>query len=302
VPGLSPIFRGIDPKDEGAGRAALAAWITSPKNTLAWRSIVNRVWHYHFGRGIVDSPNDFGHMGSRPTHPELLDWLAVRFRDGGGSLRDLHRLIVTSAVYRQSSRIPSAADRPPLSMDSDNRLLWRMNRARLDAECIRDAVLQITGRLDLQMGGPSVQQFLSTPGIHVTPRVDYATFDVDSPASCRRSIYRFIFRTLPDPFMDTLDCADASQLTPARNVSVSALQALAMWNNHFIVRQSEHFAARVRQAGPALDQQIAAAYRLALHRDPTRSEAKDLSAYAQKHGLANLCRLIFNSNEFMFVN
>jgi hypothetical protein len=147
-----------------------------------------------------------------------------------------------------------------------------------------------------------VQQFGLSPGIHVTPVVDYAKFDVDSPASCRRSVYRFIFRTLPDPFMDTLDCADSSQLTAARNVSVTALQALAMLNNHFVVRQSEHFAERVSKMGQSLSEQIAAAYRLALGRTPTSTEVDELLAYATRHGLANTCRVILNSNEFMFVN
>jgi len=177
-----------------------------------------------------------------------------------------------------------------------------MNRSRLDAESVRDAVLQITGRLDLTMGGPSVQQFHLSPGIHVTPVVDYGKFDVDSRESYRRSIYRFIFRTLPDPFMDSLDCADSSQLTAARNASVTALQALSMLNNHFIVRQSEHFAERVSQMGKDLDSQIEAAYQLALERRPTKAELNELAGYAAKYGMANLCRLILNSNEFMFVN
>jgi hypothetical protein len=177
-----------------------------------------------------------------------------------------------------------------------------MNRSRLDAESVRDAVLQITGKLDLTMGGPSVQQFLLSPGIHVTPVVDYGKFDVDSRESYRRSIYRFIFRTLPDPFMDSLDCADSSQLTAARNASVTALQALSMLNNHFIVRQCEHFADRVSHLGKDLESQIAAAYELALGRRPTKAEANELAGYAAKYGMANLCRLILNSNEFMFVN
>src|SRR5205823_11378246 len=133
-----------------------------------------RVWHYHFGRGLVDTPNDFGHMGSKPSHPELLDWLAADFRDSGGSLKRLHRLIVTSATYRQSSIV---ADRK--SADEDNRYLARMNRTRLEAEQVRDTVLQISGRLDRTMGGPSDQQFAMKPGKHVTPDVDYAKFDWD---------------------------------------------------------------------------------------------------------------------------
>ncbi|HVC96528.1 MAG TPA: PSD1 and planctomycete cytochrome C domain-containing protein [Pirellulales bacterium] len=297
VGGLPAGFDLTDQTDEGGRRAALAAWITDPRNALTWRSIVNRVWHYHFGRGIVDSPNDLGRMGSRPTHPELLDWLASWFLEQGGSLKQLHKLIVTSGAYTQSSRHNAAY----ATLDAGNLYLWRMNRSRLDAESLRDAVLAITGRLDLAMGGPSVKQFIESPGIHVTPTVDYLGFDVDSPAGRRRSVYRFLFRTLPDPFMDSMDCADASQLTPARNTSVTALQALAMLNNHFIVRQSEHFAERIAQESGALEGQIEAAYQWALGRSPTPKESAALAAYAAKHGLANVCRLILNCNEFMFV-
>src|SRR4051812_13585365 len=144
-----------DDAPEGSRRAALAQWITDPNNLLSRRSIVNRVWQDHFGRGIVDTPNDFGKMGSRPTHPQLLDWLACWFLDHGESLKSLHRLIVTSNTYRQSS----APDRAKEKLDADNRYLWRMNRSRLDAECVRDAVLAVAGRLDRTMYGPSVKQF-----------------------------------------------------------------------------------------------------------------------------------------------
>jgi hypothetical protein len=298
VPGLKARFQANGPNDEAGRRIALARWISDPANPLTWRSIVNRVWHYHFGRGLVETANDFGRMGAQPSHPELLDWLAATFLEDGGSFKALHKLIVTSAVYRQS-----CIHHPKFArIDTGNRYLWRMNRLRLDAEALRDAVLHVTGQLDLTMGGPSAQQFVMTPGLHATPNVDYAKFDVDSAASCRRSIYRFIFRTLPDPFMDALDCADASQLTPARNVSMTALQALALLNNHFMVRQSEHLADRVSKMESAIDQQIRAAYELTLGRAPRKSELKDLTAYARRHGMANVCRVILNSNEFMFVN
>jgi hypothetical protein len=295
---LKSRFALANPTDEGSRRAALARWLTDPKNPLTWRSIVNRVWHYHFGRGIVDSPNDLGKMGGQPSHPELLDWLANWFLEHNGSLKQLHRLILTSAVYQQSSK----GDSVFAQTDSDNRLLWRMNSTRLDGESVHDAILQITGQLDLTMGGPSVKQFSLSPGIHVTPVVDYAKFDVDSPEGRRRSVYRFLFRTLPDPFMDSLDCPEASQLTPARGASVTALQALSMLNNHFVTRQSERLAERVSRMKPTLAGQMEAAFELALGRTPSRAEAKDLLAYAKKYGLPNLCRLIFNSNEFMFVN
>ena len=237
-------------------------------------------------------------MGAKPTHPELLDWLAVSFQEHGGSLKWLHRLLVTSAVYRQSSR----HDPRFAATDDDNRYLWRMNRARLDAEEVRDAVLLAAGKLDRTMGGTSVKQFTMSPGIHVTPVVDYANFDVDRPENYRRSVYRFVFRTLPDPLMEALDCPDSSQLTPARTVSVTPLQALAMLNNKFMVRMSEHLAARAAKAGTDMASQITAVYRFALGREPTEKERTLLGDYAKKHGLANVCRVVLNSNEFMFVN
>jgi hypothetical protein len=297
VPGLDHRFHLEHPENEGERRAALARWLIHRDNVLTWRSIVNRVWHYHFGRGIVATPSDLGHMGARPTHPELLDWLAVWFRDdAGGSLKQLHRLIVTSAAYRQASvNRPDCAAR-----DDDNLLLWRMNRGRLDAESVRDAVLLATGDLDRTMGGPSVKHFIQSPGIHVTPKVDYATYDLDSPGAHRRSIYRFLFRTLPDPFMDAMDCPDGSQLMPVRPRSETALQALAMLNDRFILRQSEHFAARVAAVGD-LRSQVREAFRLAFGRLPAEKEAATLSSYAARHGMVNVCRLLFNSNEFLFV-
>ena len=282
--------------DEGARRAALARWLTAPENALTWRSIVNRVWHLHFGRGLVATPNDFGRMGSAPSHPELLDWLAVWFRDEAhGSLKALHRLIVTSATYRRSSAKSGGAD-------ADNIFLAHMNRTRLDAESIRDTVLAISGQLDLRTGGPSDRQFDLQPGIHVTPRVDYAKFDVNSTAGRRRSVYRFLFRTLPDPFMDALDCPAGDQLAPARNASVTVQQALALWNSAFLTRHAELFAERVKTSTPDLDAQIKTACNLALGRAPTPAEQTEFTAYAQQHGLANLCRVILNSNEFLFLN
>jgi hypothetical protein len=296
VRGLDSRFKLDDASDEGARRAALARWIISPSNMLTWRSIVNRVWHYHFGAGIVDSPNDFGRMGSKPSHPELLDWLAVNFRDSGGSLKALHKLIVTSAVYRQSS----AHNAEYAKADSGNRYLWRMNRQRLEAEEVHDSVLASTGQLDLAMGGPSVQQFFFKDD-H-SPVYDYTRFDVDSPASRRRSVYRFLVRSVSDPFMDSLDCPDASLLTPKRNTTLTALQALSLLNDPFMLRQSEHLAERVRQAETDFAKQIAMVYRLTLGRAPKPDEARLLGAYASQHGLENACRLVFNSNEFLFVD
>jgi hypothetical protein len=297
LPGLDSRFAIASADDEGSRRAAMARWLADPRNGLTWRSIANRIWQYHFGRGLVDTPNDFGRMGSLPTHPDLLDWLAVTLQESGGSLKQLHRLIVTSAVYRQSSR--HRADFAEI--DADNRYLWRMNRQRLDAESIHDAVLQISGKLDPKMGGPSVKQFIQTPGVHVTPNLDYLNFNVDDPANCRRSVYRFVFRTLPDPFMESLDCPDGSQLTPVRSASVTALHALSMLNDKFVVRQAEHIAQREGTAGD-VEKQVAALYKLILLRAPTPKELQAVSAYTAKHGLANACRVLLNSNEFVFVD
>jgi hypothetical protein len=307
-----------DEKNEGLRRAALAKWLTEPGNALAWRSIVNRVWHHHFGRGLVETPNDFGKMGSAPSHPELLDWLAVWFRDDAkGSLKKLHRLIVTSVTYRQATalegRAPRVPDIPqtdqsgtrgtrPSNADSENRLLSHMNRTRLDSDQVRDAILQISGALDLRMGGPSDMQFDLQPGHHVTPKVDYAKFDVDGPQARRRSVYRFLFRTLPDPFMDALDCPAGDQLTPVRNAGVTVQQALAMWNDAFIVHSAARLAQRLEMLAKKPNEQIRLACELALSRPPTENELQDFGEYVGKHGLANFCRVLLNSNEFMFVN
>ncbi|HMJ90282.1 MAG TPA: DUF1549 and DUF1553 domain-containing protein [Candidatus Acidoferrum sp.] len=313
VESLQARFEIAEEKNEGARRAALAKWLTDPGNSLTWRSIVNRVWHHHFGRGMVETPNDFGTMGSAPSHPELLDWLSVWFRDDAkGSLKALHRLIVTSATYRRSSTEANKGNKergslspfslPSVQPDSENHLLSRMNRTRLDADQVRDAILQISGALDLRMGGPSDMQFDLQPGHHVTPKVDYAKFDVDSAQARRRSVYRFLFRTLPDPFMDALDCPAGDQLTPVRNSSVTVQQALAMWNDAFVANYASHFAARLEKHSTKVAGQVTLACELVWCRRPTADEMKYLSDYARDHGLANLCRVLFNSNEFMFVN
>ncbi len=300
IAGLPSRFAVADGAPEGERRAALARWLSHTDNALVWRSIVNRMWHWHFGRGLVETPNDFGKMGAVPTHPELLDWLAIWFRDEArGSLKQLNRLLVTSAVYCQRAdlELPEA-----VRVDADNRWLWRMNRSRLDAEQLRDAVLSISGRLDLRMGGPSDQQFDLQPGIHVTPLVDYTKFNLDSALGRRRSAYRFLFRTLPDPFMDALDCPAGDQLTAVRNVGVTVQQALALWNNAFMARHAEHLANRLRDQESTLEGQVAIAGERLLARPFTAEESDRFKAYASRHGLANLCRLWLNTNEFLFVN
>lgn len=297
VPGLPAHFEIADPNDEGARRAALARWISDSGNMLTWRSIVNRVWQYHFGTGLVESTSDFGRMGAQPSHPELLDWLAVWFRDEAhGSFKQLHRLIVTSAAYRQASVERADAAK----VDADNRLLWRMNRSRLDAEAFRDTVLAVAGKLDLAAGGPPVQMFFFKDD-H-SPVYDYARFDPDSDGAYRRSIYRMIIRSVPDPFLERLDCPDPSVLTPRRGTTITAIQALAAWNNLFVLRMSEHFSELLRGREPNAEAQVRAAVRLALSREATPREVELYADYARREGLANFCRVLFNTNEFLFID
>lgn len=282
---------------EGERRAALARWITDPQNPLTWRSIVNRVWQYHFGRGLVETPNDFGHNGALPTHAELLDWLAAEFRDSGGSLKKLHKLIVTSAAYRQASLANPAAEK----IDANNTLLWRQNRRKLEAEAVRDSVLAVSGKLDLTMGGAGWQDFVIEHPEH-SPHYEYGLANPEDAKTWRRSIYRFIVRSQTQPWMTSLDCADPSIRVDRRNESLSALQALALLNNGFMVTQARHFAERVQRERPDLTTQVERAHQLALGHLPSAEDRGKLVAFAQTNGLPNLCRVLLNLNEFTFVD
>jgi hypothetical protein len=297
---LEARFDSIADRPEGERRARLARWISDSRNTLTWRSIVNRVWQYHFGRGLVETPNDFGRMGAQPSHPELLDWLAVEFRDGGQSMKALHKLIVTSATYRQVSTV-DASTRAASGIDSDNRLLWRQNRRKLEAEAVRDAVLAVSGKLDLTMGGPSFRDFVLEKPEH-SPHYEYQLHDPEDPKSHRRSAYRFIVRSQQQPFLTVLDCADPSMQVGRRNESVSPLQALALLNNPLMLTMSRHFAESLQLEGGDLATQVDRGHRRALGRPPSAAEREMLVAYATRHGLANCCRLMLNLNEFAFVD
>ncbi len=301
-PGLLPLSDGDHGEmdstaPEGEHRAELARWLTSDQHPLVWRSIVNRVWQYHFGVGLVDSPNDFGRMGTRPTHPELLDWLAADFRDGGQSLKRLHRLMVTSSVYRQSSK----SNQANASIDSSNQYWWRMSPRRLEAEEIRDSILAVSGKLDKTMGGPGFYLFKLEKTEH-SPHYEYHKFDPADAKSHRRSIYRFVVRSQPDPFMTTLDCADSSQSTPRRVETLTALQALTLLNNRFNLEMAERFAERLRGEASELPAQIDRAMMLTVGRLPTNDERNEMIDYAETHSLANLCRMMFNLSEFVFLD
>ncbi len=283
--------------DEAERRAALAEWIVREDHPLTWRAIVNRVWQWHFGQPIVGTPNDFGPLGQSPTHPELLDWLAVYFRDSGGSFKKFHKLLVMSETYRQSS----LEDGDKSKIDSSNQWFWRMNRRKLSAEEMRDAVLLVSGKLNLEMGGPGFYLFNLEQTAH-SPHYYYHKFDPEDQKSHRRSIYRFVVRSQPNPFMTILDCADSSQSTPRRNETLTALQALSLLNNKFTLGMSQHFANRLAQEGKGSGYQIKAGFELVTGRLPNTEEYKLLVKYEEKHGMTNLCRSLFSLSEFAFID
>ena len=302
-PGMVPLWSGAAAEfalpasaPESEARAALARALGSRENPLLWRSIVNRLWQWTFGHPIVGSPNDFGRMGMKPTHPELLDYLAAKLRDDPRhSLKSIIRLLVTSDAYRRAS----THDEANAKLDADNALLWRANRRRLSAEELRDAMLAISGKLRLEEGGgPSFLDFIIEKPQH-SPHYQYHLHDPDNPAAYRRSIYRFVVRSQPQPFLTALDCADPSLSVASRDESTTALQALAQWNNSLVEAASRHFATRLEaERGDKID----LACRLALGRPPSDDERLALTAHLQTHGPASLARVIFNLNAFLYVD
>lgn len=227
----------------------------------------------------------------------MLDWLACELRDQNGSLKHLHRLICNSKTYRQSSAYRSEL----VKSDPENRLLARMSRQRLDAGSFRDSVLLVSGQLDLKSGGPGDSHFTTTPGPQVTPVLHYEKIDLDSPAANRRSIYRVVWRGIPDPLMDALDFPDLGLLAPTRGFSASPLQSLVLYNNRFVLHQSQKLAERARKSQTKLPGQIKQIVLWVWLREPVEEELKKMTTLAGKHGLEAVCRLVLNSNEFLFV-
>ena len=301
-PNLPTRFPETVKQAESQRRVALAKWLTARENPLTWRSVTNRIWQYHFGNGIVDTPSDFGHMGGTPSHPELLDWLAAEFRDGKQSLKDLHRLILTSKTYRQTSN-PTVDQRidHAMNIDANNRLLWKMSSRKLDAEAIRDSILFVSGKLDLKMGGPAFQDFIIEKPQH-SPHYQYHLHDPADPRTHRRSIYRFIVRSQLQPFMSTLDCADPSLSVPKRNESLTPLQSLTMLNNGLVVTMSGEFAHKLESQTNFLNQAVKQGFYETAGRQPSKKELAMLLSYTEKNGLKNYCRLLFNMNEFTFID
>ena len=282
-------------KDSGPRRRLrLAEWMVDKRNPLPARVFVNRLWHYHFGQGIVNTPSDFGWSGDRPSHPELLDWLATDFIEGDWGIKRLQRMILLSSVYRQGSDFNHEA----AAKDGANRLLWRWQPRRLEAEALRDAILQVSGELDLTFGGPSFRLFRYIDGN--VP--EYVLLEDPGRETWRRAVYMFNIHTFASPLMGNFDCADATNQVSRRLQTVTTLQALSLLNNPFVFEQSECFARRVNlAAGSKPEEQAVEAYRIALLRDPTALERQAAARFIRNHGLFSLCRVLLNTNEFLYV-
>ncbi len=281
---------------DGERRKKLAEWVARADNPLFTRVIVNRLWHHHFGVGIVDTPSDFGANGGKPSHPELLDWLASELVERKFQLKAIHRLIVTSAAYRQSSAPNPAAAK----LDADNRLLWRKSPTRLEAEAVRDAILAVSGELDRTVGGPPFHDVKTYENNGTTY---YQPLDALPANANRRTVYRFSPRGERNAVLETFDCPDPSAQTPRRQTTTTPLQALALWNDAFVLRSAEKFAERVTadcQRG-SVEDKVKRAYRLAIGRDPTADEAKLAALLVEKHGLKALGRVLFNCSEFVVI-
>ncbi len=291
--GLKSNF-GSGKTSEKERRKKLAEWIIHPQNPLTSRVLVNRLWHHHFGRGIVKTPSDFGFLGSRPSHPQLLDWLAAEFLESGWSIKQIHRLILTSGTYRQRSDFNGFAT----TVDSDNQLLWRMNPRRLDIESIRDAILSVSGTINLAAGGPGYKDFDFVD--KYAPVYKFIT--ADRPELWKRTVYRFTVRSVPNRFMKILDCPNPSSLTPRRSQTTTALQSLSLLNNPFMIDQAKYFANRLEDQQPTLTQQVDLAFRLTFARPPSPQELTASCEMATENGLFYFCRALLNSNEFIYLD
>ncbi len=283
------------PKDaeEQQRRVTLAEWIASPENPLTARVMMNRIWQGHFGAGLVETPSDFGRNGTKPSHPELLDWLASEFVRSGWSVKQMHRLIVLSATYRQSSRI----NRVAAARDADVRFLWRFPSRRLESEPIRDAMLAVSGQLNLKMGGRGFDLFNNRGGLS-----GFNPVESFKGEGLRRMIYAHKVRREREAVFGAFDCPDAGQSTARRRESTTPIQALNLFNSRFTLEQADAFAVRVKSdVGDDVTKQIRRAYQLALSRNPSSAELVDAAPIVRAHGLPTLGRALFNSNEFLFL-
>ena len=292
---VMPEFELPSESSEAERRLELANWVTHPENPLTPRVLANRIWHYHFGTGIVNTPNDFGYMGGRPTHPELLDFLALELIDNDWKLKALHRTIMNSKVYRQSSEWREDGG----EVDSDSRLLWRFPPRRLSAEEIRDTVLAVTGKLNPKMGGPGFRLYH-----YMRDNVStYEPLDEHGSETYRRAIYHQNARASVVDLMTDFDQADCTLSIPRRSETTTPLQALTMMNHQFTIDMAERMAERVRERGHSAPvEQVVQVFRLAYQRDPDEEEIRVATQVIAAHGLRALCRAVLNSSELLYLD
>ncbi|MFN0111329.1 MAG: PSD1 and planctomycete cytochrome C domain-containing protein [Blastocatellia bacterium] len=313
-PGLPQVVCGETDLNPLSRRKQLADWISSKDNPLTARVAVNRIWQYHFGKGIVRTPSDFGATGDKPSHPELLDWLATELMAKGWSWKAMHRLILTSNAYRQSSKFNEKSS----AADLENHLLWRANPRRMEAEVIRDSMLSISGKLNKEMFGPGIYPRIDPDIINTGSRPRWPLDAKDDHSTWRRSVYIFVKRSVLLPMIEVFDCPATTVPGPVRAVSTVSPQALALMNNEFVLQQAGYFAERVAaEAGADARKQIASAFKLALNRQPSEKELTWASEFLQKQAagyaerknekpsaaaLRDLCHAIFNLNEFLYLD
>ena len=295
----------LSEKKSGDGRAGLAHWLTDTGNgagSLLARVIVNRLWQHHFGEGIVKTSDNFGSVGEKPSHPELLEWLAGELIRKDWSLKDMHRLIMLSAVYQQGAQW----DEKRHAIDPGNKLLWRKRPRRMEGEIIRDSIMNSAGTLNRKMYGPSVKPWVSKDAINTGSTNKWPVNVKDGPVTWRRSIYVFMRRSMRVPFFEIFDVPDSMQSRGVRELTTVPTQALMLLNNKFVRGQANHFAARIKESVDASDKRlvIEEAYWSALSRAPTDQELKLSSELLAKEGqsIENLCHILFTLNEFSYVD
>ena len=278
-------------------RRGFAEWLVSPDNPLTARVMVNRLWQHHFGEGIVRTPSNFGKMGEAPSHPELLDWLALEFIEREWSLKAMHRLMLTSEAYQMSSRDIAAN----VAIDPENRFFWRMPRQRVEAEAMRDVILATAGTLDRTLGGPNVFPYIDPDLFEVSSKRNWPGKPDDDPSTWRRSLYVFSKRSIRYPLFEAFDQPNLVNSVDRRNRSTVAPQALLLMNNSFVLVQSEKFAERLkREAGNDVTVQVERGFRVALSRPPDKVERDKAIEYVRRDGLPAFCHVLFNLNEFVY--
>jgi len=282
-------------------RRGLAEWLVGRTNPLTARVMANRIWQHHFGEGIVRTPSNFGKMGERPSNLELLDWLAMEFVDKGWSVKQMHRLMMTSQAYQMASDDIAAN----VALDPENRLFWRMPRVRLEAEIIRDNILAVAGNLNRTLGGPCVFPYIDPKLFQSSTKRTWPGKPDDDPSTWRRSLYVYSKRSIRYPLFETFDQPNLINSCERRNRSTIAPQALLMMNNNFVISEAKIFAERLRrEAGDQVKAQVDRAFNLALGRAPLEFERTKALEFIKStpNGLTEFCQALFNLNEFVYQN